>query len=90
MYFVAVKIKNCPVLKLFVFFNIDVVCESLRNPPNGIVTITRIDSSTNKVLPGSQAVYSCNGGFEISGNGVRDCQPDGTWSGSEPTCRVPG
>ena len=62
-------------------------CDVLPNPTNGLVTITRLGSPG--ILPGSQAVYTCNGGYEINGNSIRDCQSDGTWSGSEPTC-TPG
>ena len=62
-------------------------CDVLPNPTNGLVTITRLGSPG--ILPGSKAVYTCNGGYEINGNSIRDCQSDGTWSGSEPTC-TPG
>ena len=59
-------------------------CDVLPNPTNGLVTITRLESPG--ILPGSQAVYTCNGGYEINGNSIHDCQSDGTWSGSEPSC----
>nr|CAB3266721.1 sushi, von Willebrand factor type A, EGF and pentraxin domain-containing protein 1-like [Phallusia mammillata] len=45
---------------------------------NGVV-------STNGVNPGS-AQYSCNPGYELYGNRLRECLTDGTWSGEKPTC----
>ena len=30
--------------------------------------------------------YYCRDGFELRGLGYRDCQVDGAWSGSVPTC----
>jgi len=40
---------------------------------------------------GSVANYSCDAGFTLQGNTVRNCTPDATWDGAEPTCtRTPG
>lgn len=38
------------------------------------------------VQPGDVAHYSCDPGYQISGNTRRECQDDGTWSGDEPRC----
>ena len=38
------------------------------------------------LVPGSMAMYSCNVDRLLMGSSVRECQDDGTWSGSEPTC----
>jgi len=35
---------------------------------------------------GDTCVYVCDDGIVMTGNVVRRCQNDGTWSGSEPTC----
>ena len=42
----------------------------------------RLDTNTF----GSQANYSCSEGYFLNGNTTRECQADGQWSGSEPTC----
>ena len=34
----------------------------------------------------SQAVYSCNNGYTLVGNDMRQCLVDGQWSGVEPSC----
>ena len=54
-------------------------CGSLPPPENG-----NVDASTTTV--GSVATYSCSNGFLISGDSQRNCQMDGFWSGSAPTC----
>jgi len=56
-----------------------VPCGNLSSPVNGLVTV---DGSTF----GSQANYSCSEGYALNGNTTRECQADGQWSGSEPTC----
>ncbi len=36
---------------------------------------------------GSTASYTCDQGFFLTnGDSVRQCQPNGQWSGNEPTC----
>ena len=31
--------------------------------------------------------FTCNTGYELTGNDTRTCQSDGSWSGSDPMCR---
>lgn len=54
-------------------------CGPLSQPENGDV-----DASITTV--GSVATYSCNPGYLISDDSQRNCQMDGFWSGSAPTC----
>ena len=51
-------------------------CSFLPNPTNGEVGLD----------PGSQANYTCNGGFVVEGPATRVCQADGQWSGNASTC----
>ena len=43
---------------------------------------------------GSQAVFSCEGGYQIQGEVTISCTDNGFWSDIEPTCegqwKVPG
>lgn len=39
------------------------------------------------LVPGSKATYSCDDNHQLSGLSVRECQDDGTWSETEPTCQ---
>ena len=55
-------------------------CIDLNDPPNGEVTLPM------ERIVGSEATYTCNEGFSLSGNSVRSCQTDGQWSGGVPTC----
>jgi len=55
-------------------------CGPLSDPINGTVEFTI------STILGSQAFYRCMEGFLLNGNGVRMCQENGTWTGSDPTC----
>ena len=37
---------------------------------------------------GTRATYVCDEGFNLVGNMVRDCQSDGTFSGTDPICSM--
>ena len=51
----------------------------LENPLNGDVT-------TNGTTLGSSASYSCRAGYELEGDATRVCQPNQSWSNTEPSC----
>ncbi|XP_011409624.1 PREDICTED: CUB and sushi domain-containing protein 1-like [Amphimedon queenslandica] len=42
--------------------------------------------SYNTTIVNSTANYSCETGYEINGNPTSSCQPNGQWSGPEPSC----
>ncbi|XP_064382164.1 sushi, von Willebrand factor type A, EGF and pentraxin domain-containing protein 1-like isoform X2 [Halichondria panicea] len=56
-----------------------IFCPKLTPPAYGAV-----NDGNNRA--GTKAVYTCNDGFEISGQSSRKCQLDSTWSGKAPTC----
>ena len=53
------------------------------NPP----TNGRLDITPNTTAPGGfMATYSCDEGHNLVGGIIRECQTDGSWTGSDPTC----
>ena len=52
------------------------LCSPLMDPTNG-----KVDCSDDNTC-----TFSCDVGFTLSGDAVRRCQEDGTWSGTQPTC----
>ena len=67
---------------LDVFLLLTVVdCGNLTDPANGQVDHTA--GTTN----GQTAIYSCDTGYYLVGNGTRTCQAEGDWSRSAPTCQ---
>lgn len=63
------------------FLNVAVDCGTLFSPDNGTISLTGTTFMNT-------ATYSCSVGYTlINGDQVRECQPDGTWSGTQPTCQ---
>ena len=61
-----------------------VLCPSLTNPNNGVMTCSLGDDG---VLSYEDICsFTCNTGYELTGSGTRNCQSDGNWSGSEIVC----
>ena len=55
-------------------------CPALSSPDHGQVT-------PGGSVPYPDTVnYTCNSGFNIIGETTRNCQSDGSWSGTDPTC----
>ena len=57
-------------------------CHTLLPPKNGSLTCTD-DNKTN-----STCSYSCDLGYQLIGSSQRTCQPNRTWSGVSPLCRL--
>lgn len=55
-------------------------CQILSNPKNGRVEHGGTDID-------SVATYSCQSGYVLDGLSQRRCASDGTWSGTDPTCK---
>ena len=54
-------------------------CDEPEIPSNG-------DKVVNGNLEGDMVTYSCNSGFNLSGDANRTCQSNGQWSGTQPKC----
>ena len=55
------------------------MCDRLENIANGRVILSG-------TFVGAVANYSCDLGYTLDGNVLRECQSSGQWTGSEPTC----
>ena len=62
----------------------EIRCDNLSTPSEAIIS-----SSSGGVgvgYEGDNCSFSCNTGYELTGNNTRTCQSDGTWSGSDIMC----
>lgn len=59
-----------------------VVCPGLTPPENGFFIQNVCNNQFN-----SACGVRCLPGFDLHGDKIRLCQPDGTWSGVQPSCR---
>ena len=61
-----------------------VICPSLTTPTNA-----RKDCPLggDEVLnPGDTCTFTCDDGYQLMGSGVRTCQNNGSWNGSDTMC----
>ncbi|XP_015752647.1 PREDICTED: sushi, von Willebrand factor type A, EGF and pentraxin domain-containing protein 1-like, partial [Acropora digitifera] len=58
-------------------------CPVLQPPTNGAIASFSCGSSF-----GSQASFSCNKGYQITGSRIRSCRSDGAWSGNTTLCNI--
>ena len=68
------------------FLRILLDCPTLTNPSNSMV-----DCSLKGGVfanPGDTCSFTCNNGYELTGNAYRICQTDGSWSGIDAVCEI--
>jgi len=65
--------------------DIDIRCTDLSTPSNGEITCSF--GSMGVGYKGDTCSFTCNTGYELTGSDTRNCQSDGSWSGSETMCR---
>ncbi|XP_038851181.1 sushi, von Willebrand factor type A, EGF and pentraxin domain-containing protein 1 [Salvelinus namaycush] len=61
----------------------EVYCPELSPPGNGFFIHNVCNNQFNAACG-----VRCQPGYDRQGSGIRLCQPNGTWSGSPPSCRV--
>ena len=61
------------------YFHSVVECPTLNDPDNGNLIL-----SGNTI--GQTAEYTCNNGFNLGGESLLICGPDGQWTGNPPVC----
>ena len=59
-------------------------CLELLNPPNGMINCSLGDDRVHSY--GDTCNFTCNTGYELTGNNTRICQSDGNWSGNDNSC----
>ena len=69
----------CVDISYSLFYVTVVNCGDLEDPTNGTVVFT-------STLYKSVANYSCNTGYNLTGDNSRTCLNSGEWSGSQPNC----
>ncbi|XP_062510209.1 uncharacterized protein LOC134186269 [Corticium candelabrum] len=63
-------------------------CGSLPSPINGSVIQPSVVSVLGDVHQPAITSFTCNVGYELSGISERVCLENGSWSGSQPTCKL--
>jgi len=66
-------------------FKLPVVCPSLAGPKNGEMSCSLGDDGVPSY--DDTCSFTCNTGYERTGDDTRTCQSDGSWSGSDNVCR---
>ncbi len=66
-------------------FTISGPCFDLPQLMNGVIAYT--DGLADSRPINTIATYTCDNGYTLTGGSFRQCQNDGTWSGSAPTCQ---
>ena len=60
-------------------------CPSLSDPSNGRISCSLGDDGV--ASHEDTCSYTCNTGYELTGNDTRTCQSNGSWSGTDDICR---
>ena len=61
-------------------------CGQLVAPDNGGVTYTNNGATTYQEV----ATFTCDPGYDLTGDTTRTCEASGSWGGASPTCIIKG
>ena len=70
---------------MLICFLFILVCPLLTAPSNGMFSCSLGGDGVPST--GDTCTFTCNTGYELTGNHTRTCQSDGSWSDSVPMCR---
>ena len=79
------KIHAIELFSQLMYCTIDIRCNILSTPANGEI----MSCSSGRIgvgYEGDSCSFTCNTGYELTGNDTRTCQSDGSWSGSDGLC----
>ena len=68
-------------------------CDDIRALNNVTIVYTPPRTVSNELPRGQRyigtiATYKCSLGYQlVNGSSLRACNPDGTWNGTEPSCK---
>ena len=62
-----------------------VTCPLLTSPSNGMISCSLGDDGLPN--PGETCTVTCDTGYQLNINDTRTCHNNGSWSGSDATCR---
>jgi len=68
---------------ILLYFNL--ACPSLTNILNGKIDCSLGDDGVPSYE--DTCSFTCNSGYELTGNDTRMCQSDGNWTGTNVACR---
>ena len=69
----------------FMCINYVVTCPPLIDPNNGLISCS-LDNDQDPSYEDTCS-FTCNTGYELTGSDTRTCQSNGSWSGTNATCR---
>ena len=67
-------------------FTISGTCSDLPPLMNGDITYNGGGSADSRTI-NTIAFFTCDNGYTLTGGSFRQCQNDGTWDGTTPTCQ---
>ena len=70
---------------IFLIIVTDIRCDSLSAPANGEITLCS-SGIVGVGYEGDTCSFTCNTGYELTGNDTWTCQSDGSLNGIETTC----
>ena len=70
-------------IQLLCFF---IDCGTITEPSNGAVSYSNNGATTYQEV----ATFTCDAGYDLSGDATRTCEASGNWGGATPVCNIKG
>ena len=66
-------------------YAVDIRCDNLTSPANGMMSCSSGRDGVG--YERDTCNFTCNTGYVLTGNAMRTCQSNGSWSGIDAVCR---